>query len=194
MERDRELFHATGRMHSNYQRAQSFAGHISTYGLVLCALIAATSFLYPGEAGAKVDVRVFNVIRGQLPNSYLNRVEEHVSTTFNLDADLTPLFNWNTKQVYVYLSATYPGPRYVDNEVVLWDHIITSEKKAVLKLRNRKNKYPVTDISGGFNQRNGTLTFHWNTQPWVGLLRFGANTDGAQQIEFPPPKKRASGH
>lgn len=28
-------------------------------------------------------------------------------------ADLTPLFNWNTKQVFVYLLADYSTPGYV---------------------------------------------------------------------------------
>jgi len=31
----------------------------------------------------------------------------------NLDIDLTDLFNWNTKQLYTYITVTYPGSNYV---------------------------------------------------------------------------------
>lgn len=35
--------------------------------------------------------------------------KENSKIVFDLDADLTSLFNWNTKQVFVYLTAEYPG-------------------------------------------------------------------------------------
>ena len=34
--------------------------------------------------------------------------------TFDLQADLTPLFNWNVKQLFLYLTAEYSTP---SNEV-----------------------------------------------------------------------------
>jgi signal peptidase complex subunit 3 len=30
--------------------------------------------------------------------------------TFDLQADLTPLFNWNVKQLFLYLTAEYTTP------------------------------------------------------------------------------------
>ena len=35
--------------------------------------------------------------------------------TFDLQADLTPLFNWNVKQLFLYLTAEYSTP---SNEVI----------------------------------------------------------------------------
>lgn len=35
--------------------------------------------------------------------------KENSKLIFDLESDLTPLFNWNTKQVFVYLTAEYPG-------------------------------------------------------------------------------------
>ena len=37
--------------------------------------------------------------------------------TFDLEADLTPLFNWNVKQLFLYLSAEYETPRNAVNQV-----------------------------------------------------------------------------
>ena len=37
--------------------------------------------------------------------------------TFDLQADLTPLFNWNVKQLFLYLSAEYETPKNSVNQV-----------------------------------------------------------------------------
>ncbi|KAF4120478.1 Signal peptidase subunit [Geosmithia morbida] len=52
-------------------------------------------------------------------------------TTFSLDADLSSLFTWNTKQLFVYVTAEWPAadpesPAGATNEAVIWDSIITS--------------------------------------------------------------------
>lgn len=72
---------------------------------------------------------------------------------FDLDADLTPLFNWNTKQVFVYLTAEYDGGSKrsdINNKVTFWDRIITSSDKAVISLRNERSAYSVYDIQSSF--------------------------------------------
>lgn len=41
--------------------------------------------------------------------------------------DLSTLFNWNTKQVVLYLKAVYPGsPREPPSEAIIWDAIVAS--------------------------------------------------------------------
>ena len=41
----------------------------------------------------------------------------------------------------------------------------------VIRLRNTKPKYQITDIGGIFSERtNVTLQIGWNVQPWVGAL------------------------
>lgn len=41
-------------------------------------------------------------------------------------ADLSTLFNWNTKQVFLYLKAVYPStsPSEPDSEAIIWDAIL----------------------------------------------------------------------
>lgn len=58
--------------------------------------------------------------------------------------DFSPLFNWNTKQLFVYVLASYPAvspasdpPR--NSEAVIWDAIITAPESpySVAKLKER---------------------------------------------------------
>lgn len=155
----------------------------------------------------------------------------------NPHSDLSTLFNWNTKQIFMYITATYPSdsPSTIPpSEVVIWDAIIpsdlapehfntyihptdkvpSSKKKqraeglkaypkgknpGIVKLKNQKPKYQVTDVSGKLAEReNATLTLHWNVQPWVGVLTWtNARTFGwweglkggrSKIFEFPPLK------
>lgn len=48
-----------------------------------------------------------------------------------MSADLSSLFTWNTKQVFVYVSASWPDATAKNktamvNEAVIWDTIITN--------------------------------------------------------------------
>ena len=75
-------------------------------------------------------------------------------------------------------------------------------RPGLLKLRNQKPKYHITDPSGVLSERtNVTLQVSWNIQPWVGALiwdkgylggRIGAWNIGQEGIsrpfDFPPLK------
>lgn len=79
--------------------------------------------------------------------------KENVRLNFDLDADLSSLFNWNTKQVFVYLTAEYDGGAKradISNKVTFWDRIITDKSGAVLKLRNQRGAYSVYDVQKSF--------------------------------------------
>lgn len=77
-------------------------------------------------------------IRGR-PHYYSTKEEQYANIRFSLDADLSSLFTWNTKQVFVYVTAVWPaadvphgsgnleaGKSKAMNEAVIWDTIITS--------------------------------------------------------------------
>jgi len=49
---------------------------------------------------------------GRAPRSSTKAVE-YAFLNFDLDADLSSLFNWNTKQVFAYLVADYKTAKYV---------------------------------------------------------------------------------
>lgn len=69
--------------------------------------------------------------------------------TFDLQADLTPLFNWNVKELFVYLTAEYETEANAINQVVLWDKIIMRGENAKLSLKNFNQKYYFWDDGNG---------------------------------------------
>ncbi|RKO97608.1 signal peptidase 22 kDa subunit, partial [Caulochytrium protostelioides] len=87
---------------------------------------------------------------------------------FNLDADLRPWFHWNTKQLHVYAVVAFETPQHHSNEIVIWDHIVTSVDQARLQLSKQKAEYLVSDIAHKLSGLNGTLRLEWNVVPWVG--------------------------
>jgi signal peptidase complex subunit 3 len=68
-----------------------------------------------------------NRVKGR-PHYYSTKKEEYAIIRFSLDADLSSLFTWNTKQVFVYVTAEWPDSRDANstNRAVIWDQIITS--------------------------------------------------------------------
>jgi AP-2 complex subunit mu-1 len=60
--------------------------------------------------------------------------------TLNLDIDISPLWNWNVKQIFVFVAADYRGSVNRRNGVVLFDQIIVSKATG--------NIAPVVQIEG----------------------------------------------
>ena len=72
------------------------------------------------------------------PHYYSKKEEQYAKIRFSLDADLSSLFTWNTKQVFVYVTAVWPSDststtsgdleagNKAYNEAVIWDTIITA--------------------------------------------------------------------
>ncbi|KKY18367.1 putative microsomal signal peptidase subunit [Phaeomoniella chlamydospora] len=65
------------------------------------------------------------------PHYYSQKKEEYAQIKFDLSADFSSLFNWNTKQLFVYVLATYPPTNRAGdvvgselNEAIVWDTII----------------------------------------------------------------------
>ncbi|KAJ6146964.1 hypothetical protein N7497_008946 [Penicillium chrysogenum] len=89
-------------MHSSLNRIQSVFGFFTTVALVVSALAAVSVVFFPAdEANASVQLKNVQV----------------------------PLFNWNTKQLFVYVYATYsssdvPGSQVRVSESIIWDTII----------------------------------------------------------------------
>eukprot|EP01117_Protostelium_nocturnum_P018068 TRINITY_DN7478_c0_g1_i3.p1 TRINITY_DN7478_c0_g1~~TRINITY_DN7478_c0_g1_i3.p1 ORF type:complete len:132 (-),score=50.92 TRINITY_DN7478_c0_g1_i3:193-588(-) len=71
------------------------------------------------------------------------------SVAFNLDADLSSLFHWNTKMLFVWITASYSTPDRPVNEVILWDDIIQTKDKSVIHLEKEIAEYALVDQSNG---------------------------------------------
>lgn len=122
------------------------------------------------------------------------RPKENARFTFSFNTDLTPLFNWNTKQVYVSVTIDYPSMSSSgltnSNSLVIWDKIITDPADANITLIDAPSKYSVYDVQNAFSalNREVTLSFHWNVQPIIGLLYFGSPQPQTEQLVVTLPK------
>ncbi|ROW06236.1 hypothetical protein VMCG_04676 [Cytospora schulzeri] len=115
-------------MHSSVLRAQNVFGFFTTVAFVVAFLIAGTDYLAPRSPSASIKAVNTQVVMGR-PYYYSTTKEEYAIIKFSLDADLSSLFNWNTKQVFVYVTAEWPASgddKNATNQAVIWDQIITS--------------------------------------------------------------------
>jgi len=91
--------------------------------------------------------------------------------TFNLKGDFAPVFDWNTKQIFMYLTAHYKTEDNIKNQVVLWDHIIERGQQTKLNMRGANTKYYFFDDGKGLKgNQNVTLTLSMNVIPNAGFL------------------------
>ncbi|VDC06199.1 unnamed protein product, partial [Peniophora sp. CBMAI 1063] len=105
---------------------------------------------------------------------------------FNTEADLRPLFNWTTKQLFVWMQAEYTNLHGVQNEGVVWDCIVKRKKDALLDLRGR-NKYYWHDLARSFNGSEPVaFSLKYNIMPYVGLLTMGEAARTTEPLPFPP--------
>ncbi|KAI1776042.1 signal peptidase 22 kDa subunit [Hypoxylon cercidicola] len=117
-------------MYNSLTRVQNVFGFFTTVAFVVAALIAASDFASPRTPSATVKATNVQVVKGR-PHYYSTKKEEYAIIKFSLDADLSSLFTWNTKQLFVYVTAEWPAGGAGDgtnqtNKAVIWDAIITS--------------------------------------------------------------------
>ncbi|KAJ1549166.1 Signal peptidase complex subunit [Nowakowskiella sp. JEL0078] len=80
-------------------------------------------------------------------NPYQYGKKQVARFSFNLDADLSPLYTWNTKQLFVFVVAEYETKTH-KNQITLWDDRITTKKGCRINLINQPIEYPFTHFSG----------------------------------------------
>lgn len=152
-------------MYTSIVRIQNTFGFFTTVAFAVAALIAASDFL-SARAPSVGLLRTTSVqtVMGR-PHYYSSKKEEYGIIKFSLEADLSDLFTWNTKQVFVYVTAEWPeqGANNATNKAVIWDSIITSpsadhltnlgpasKKKLIRSAKGKsidKNRYGATTFS-----------------------------------------------
>ena len=184
-------------MYSLSQRFQTVVNFSVTVSFFVIFFIIGSSHYdyFQKDVGHTVTAEISNIQpalswrTSRYYGSVNGKPKENLKIKFNLDADLTPLFNWNTKQVFVFLTAEYNNTRTnTVNEVTFWDTIVKSPEEAVLSLENVKSKYSVWDVSDRFSERDLKFKLHWSVQPWVGVLmtrQFGTVDDKELVVRMP---------
>lgn len=184
-------------MHSALTRLQTTFSAFTTYASLLAALVALTALLttpVPTIPPGALTLHNIQTVKGR-PHYYTAKKEEYAHVKFDLDLNLDALFTWNTKQVFLYIVASYPPPSAAraarPAELVIWDAVLPSPAQRThhnhyvgpalhaahpgsLALHGQRPKYQITDPSGRVaGTRNATLSLHYNVQPWVGALVWG---------------------
>lgn len=130
-------------MHTALNRVQNTFGFFTTCAALAAGIIALMTVLpwppvteFPSATVKATDIQV---VKGRPHYSSPIR-EEYAQIRFNLDADVTSLFTWNTKQVFVYVTAQYPNGAGGISEAVIWDTIIPATESPY-SLRNLRTQY-----------------------------------------------------
>ncbi|KAF9887306.1 Signal peptidase complex subunit [Aspergillus nanangensis] len=118
-------------MHSSLNRVQAVFGFFTTVAMFVAGVAALSVLLYPADATkAQVSLKDVKLTKGR-PHYYSTKKEEYAQIRFDLDADLSPLLNWNTKQLFVYVYASYASSDnentiLPNTEAIIWDKIISA--------------------------------------------------------------------
>ncbi|EES02551.1 probable signal peptidase complex subunit 3 [Sorghum bicolor] len=138
----------------------------TTAGVLLAAVCAAASALdafHAPAVQAQAHVTKINRFHKQINGN------DKVTLTFNVSANLESLFTWNTKQVFVFLTAEYENTKNSLNQVSLWDHIIPDKDLAKLQLEV-KSKYPLIDQGSSLRGKTLQFVLHWHAMPNAGAM------------------------
>ncbi|WVO18074.1 hypothetical protein L204_105772 [Cryptococcus depauperatus] len=199
-------------MYSTFQRANNIFSLATTYALIFLGLVSIASFLsLPTVDVGSITVKDIIIYKGRL-NRWGAKVEELASLRFDVRTDLNVLLNsYNTKQLFLYLTANYEEePLGIAHDVVLWDRIITREDirdirsvekkspksgkkkgRGKMRLENVKNKYIWRNPSGTFkNAPRANVTLHYSLMPYVGVLSSGIAATAEGPLDLPDVLKR----
>lgn len=140
---------ATRTMHSTLSRLNAVSALATTIVLALVVLIDFSRFGTHTPTG-KVVINELSVVRAKAAWHMDRNIQDFVEVDFSIDADFAPLFDWNTKQVFVSLAAQYDSKKHTRNEVVIWDRILRSKQDAHVALDTVRNKYGFREVGRSF--------------------------------------------
>lgn len=152
--------------------------------MTICCFLS--TLLKPYEDTVEVRIQTIDKDVKNVTNFGNNRqVNELGFFKFDLDADFSKTFDWNTKEIFLYLTAHYETKQNKVNQIVLWDYIMLRDGLNKLRLRNQNNKYYFFDDGAGLSgNQNITLTLSMNIIPNVGILK-QVTTKHLHQFSFP---------
>lgn len=161
-------------MHTFLSRLNAlFAFSLSIVALLTLMFALSTTFKSYDKL-ANIDIKTVKSLVRRMPDySMPNAMENDLGLVqFNLDADFENCFDWNVKQLFIFLTANYKTEANVFNQVVLWDFILNRGEKAQLNLRNHNTEYYMWDDGFGLRGNNNvTLTLSMNIIPNAGFLQ-----------------------
>jgi len=118
-----------------------------------------------------IDIRLNKVAKfGKTFDYYTTKLFDSAELTFDLNADLRPLFNWNVKQIFIFVTAEYKTKSNKVNQLVVWDRIIQNTTAAQINVVGEGLKYNFVDLSNDLRNNSITLTVKYDVSPISGIL------------------------
>lgn len=161
-------------MHTFWSRLSALFAFSTTTLAVLTVLLVLSTSHKSYEELAKIEISTVSTLVKKLADYNMpdGRENDLGLIRFNLDADFEDCFDWNVKQLFIYLTANYETIDNKFNQIVLWDYIINRGDKAQVSLRRAPPKYYMWDDGLGLKgNQNVTLSLSMNIIPNAGLLR-----------------------
>lgn len=143
---------------------------------VILISITASSYLHFNieTPSTQIDIRISDSIVKLGRQGYYYEYDSPPSELglvyFDLYADLRPAWDWNTKQLFVYLVASYETEDYTENKLVLWDGIIRKKEDALINKIHERAEYLLSNMQSNISGLNTTLRLHYEIDPHVGML------------------------
>ncbi|KAL7074283.1 hypothetical protein ACQ4LE_006579 [Meloidogyne hapla] len=171
-------------MHSIWSRGNT----IFAFTLTVLSAVTLMAFLTSMFAvkSVKVEISATNP-RIRSMSDYTNEEgkSDLAMVSLNIHADMSPIFNWNVKQLFIFLVAEYSTMKNVVNQVVLWDKIVKRpDSQVILEESIHPKYYFLDDGSNLLSHQNVTLVLKWNIVPNAGRLE-DAQGDGQFVVKFP---------
>ncbi|CAE6413290.1 unnamed protein product [Rhizoctonia solani] len=180
-------------MFSSYQRINNISAFASSCLMTLLVFISIVSYAQLwtiGEPDGRLQVKPMNVVKA-ISRPYSRKEQEVAWFRFDVKADLDSLFNWNTKQLFVYVVAEYTNQKGFSNEVVIWDRIVRRKRDSKLNIEAARAKYPIRDPSLSFrNSSDVNFTLRYNIMPWIGALTYGTGAKVNEPVPFAKVQSR----
>ena len=149
--------------------------------MMLCVAMGYSTYLHQNAPGyGASDLAV------ELKGLRNFRDVDRAIVTFNTSFDLSSVYNWNVKQIFVFLVAEYESPSNRRNEVVVWDHVAQTPRDAVVAAQAQYNKYSLLDQFAELRGRAVTFKLKWDTMPMSGSLHLADVPRGSFELRLPP--------
>ncbi|KAJ1873023.1 Signal peptidase complex subunit [Coemansia sp. RSA 486] len=175
-------------MYNFLQRLSGITSFAMSTLMALAVVIALTTPFIPSTPTHSLNLHNVQTTTGRMvdPLDKQSRSAEYARLTFDLDADLASMLNWNTKILFAYLAVDYVTDDFETNTVVVWDRIIRNERQAKLKLRKHHNKYLLRNFAKTFDGASpANLTLYVNPVPYLGIMYDKPLTSVGFQIPRP---------
>lgn len=157
-------------MHTFLTRGNAILAYTLSVSACLTFLCFLSTVFYTYKT--EVALNTVKIVVKNVPDYSASREKNDLGfLTFDIHTDLTTLFDWNVKQLFVYLIAEYETSYNSINQIILWDKIILRGDNAVLDYNNMNTKYYFWDDGNGLKgNKNISLYLAWNVVPNAGLL------------------------